>query len=180
MERSKLLLKSIAVWYYTAMANEKGKGGSAHVPRMENKKAFFDYEIVEKVEAGLSLLGSEVKSLRQGGADMSGSFAMITDDRQCFLIGCNIAPYKQASNSNHEPLRKRKLLLHKTQIQKIETKLRQKGFTFIPLRIYFNDRGFAKIELGLARGKKQYDKRDKITARQQKNDADRGMKKYKR
>ena len=160
------------------MAKEKGTGGSVHIPRMENKKAFFDYEIVEKVEAGLSLLGSEVKSLRQGGADMAGAFAQITEDRQCFLIGCNIAPYKQATISKHEPLRKRKLLLHKNQIQKIETKLRQKGFTFIPLRIYFNDRGFAKIELGLARGKKQYDKRDKITARQQKKDADKGMKKY--
>ena len=145
---------------------------SAPIPRMVNKKAFNDYEIVEKVEAGLVLLGSEVKSLRAGGADLTGSFARLIDG-QCWLIGCNIAAYAQAGDNNHEPLRKRKLLLHRRQITKIAFRLKQKGFTLVPLRIFFNDRGFAKIEIALAKGKRKYDKRDKITQRQQKEDMNR-------
>ncbi|HAL45834.1 MAG TPA: SsrA-binding protein [Phycisphaerales bacterium] len=150
-----------------------------HIPKMENRKAFFDYEIVEKIEAGMSLQGSEVKSLRLGGADLTGAFARI-DGTECWLMGCNIAPYKEANIRNHEPLRKRKLLLHKKQILKIGNKLQQKGLTLIPLRIYFNDRGFAKMELALATGKRKYDKREKLKQKQQKSDVDRGMRKYKR
>ncbi|MDD5135189.1 MAG: SsrA-binding protein SmpB [Phycisphaerae bacterium] len=161
------------------MSKDKNKGNSVRVPKMENKKAFFNYEIIEKIEAGLTLVGSEVKSLRQGGADLTGAFARILDN-ECWLLGCNIAPYKQASVYKHEPLRKRKLLLHKRQILKIESKLQQKGFTLVPLRIFFNDRGYAKIELGIARGKRQYDKRDKIKGREQKNDVAKSMRKYKR
>ena len=116
------------------MAKESDKK-SAQVPRMVNKKAFSDYEIVEKVEAGLVLVGSEVKSLRAGGADMSGSFARLIDG-QCWLLGCNIAPYTQAGDNNHEPMRKRKLLLHRRQITKLSTKLLQRGFTLVPLRIF--------------------------------------------
>ena len=147
----------------------------AQIPRMVNKKAFRDYEIVEKVEAGMVLLGSEVKSLRSGGGDLSGSFARLVGD-ECWLIGCNIAIYTQAGNNNHEPLRRRKLLLHKRQIVKIATKLQQKGFTLVPLRIFFNDRGLAKIEIALAKGKRKYDKRDKITQHQQTNDMKRYLK----
>ncbi|MBN1788171.1 MAG: SsrA-binding protein SmpB [Sedimentisphaerales bacterium] len=161
------------------MSKDKKKAGGIHIPKMENKRAFFNYEIVEKVEAGMSLLGSEVKSLRQGGADMAGSFARIINN-QCWLVGCNIAPYKQANIRNHEPLRSRKLLLHKKQITKIEGKMQQKGFTLVPLRIYFNDRGIAKVELGIARGKRKYDKRDKITKRQQKSDIEKSTRKYRK
>jgi SsrA-binding protein len=161
------------------MSKDKDKGNSVHVPKMENKKAFFNYEIIEKIEAGLTLLGSEVKSLRLGGGALTGSFARILDN-ECWLFGCNIAPYKQASAYEHDPLRKRKLLLHKRQILKIESKLQQKGFTLVPLRIFFNERGFAKIELGLARGKRLYDKRQKIKGREQKNDVAKSMRKYKR
>ncbi|MFA5293474.1 MAG: SsrA-binding protein SmpB [Phycisphaerae bacterium] len=150
-----------------------------HIPKMDNRKAFFDYEIIEKIEAGMVLLGSEVKSLRRGGADLKGAFARI-DGNECWLIGCNISPYEQAGARNHEPLRKRKLLLHGRQIKKIDGKLRQKGFTFVPLRIYFSDTGHAKIELALATGKRQYDKREKIKARQQKGDIKKSMRKYKR
>jgi len=146
---------------------------------MENRKAFFDYEIVEKIEAGMSLFGSEVKSLREGGADLTGSFARI-ESNQCWLLGCNIAQYKQAHIRNHDPLRKRKLLLHKKQILKINSRLQQKGLTLVPLRIYFSERGFAKIELALATGKRQYDKREKLKQRQQKGDIARSMRKYKR
>jgi SsrA-binding protein len=152
---------------------------SRHIPKMENRKAFFDFEIVEKIEAGMALLGSEVKSLRDGGADLKGSFVRIDND-ECWLLGCNISPYKQANIRNHEPLRKRKLLLHKKQIRKIDGKLQQKGFTLVPLRIYFSDNGHAKIELALATGKRKYDKRDKIKTRQQKGDIQKSMRKYKR
>jgi SsrA-binding protein len=153
------------------MAKEADKK-SAQIPKMVNKKAFNDYEIVEKVEAGLVLLGSEVKSLRSGGGDLGGSFARLSGS-ECWLVGCNIAPYTQAGDNNHEPLRKRKLLLHKRQIVKILSKLQQKGFTLVPLRIFFNERGFAKIEIALAKGRRKYDKRDKITQRQQKEDINR-------
>jgi SsrA-binding protein len=161
------------------MSKDRKKGGSVHIPKMENKKAFFNYEIIEKTEAGMAIVGSEVKSLRQGGADLTGAYARISNN-ECWLVGCNIAPYKQAGISNHEPLRKRKLLLHKRQIKKIYGKLQQKGLTLVPLRIYFNERGIAKIELAIARGKRQYDKRDKLKKRQQKSDIDKSMRKYKK
>ena len=148
-------------------------------PIAVNKKAYSNFEIVEKFEAGLSLLGTEVKSLRIGAADLSGSYARI-DANQCWLVGASITQYQLAGARPHEPLRKRKLLLHKAEIKKIKIKLEQRGFTFVPLKIYFNDRGFAKIELGLARGKRQFDKRKTITERDQKRDLDRNMKKYRR
>ena len=127
----------------------------------------------------MSLLGTEVKSLRAAQANLDGSYARIISD-QCWLVGATIAQYQQAGANNHEPTRKRKLLLHKAQIRKIKTKLEQRGFTLVPLRIYFNGRGLAKIELALAKGKKQYDKRKKIAERQQKRDVSRDMKKYRR
>ncbi|MBN2138165.1 MAG: SsrA-binding protein SmpB [Sedimentisphaerales bacterium] len=148
-------------------------------PSVVNKKAYHNFEFVEKIEAGLELLGTEVKSLRAGQADLSGSYARI-NRAECWLVGASISQYPQASISNHEPLRKRKLLLHKAQIRKITTKLEQRGFTLVPLRIYFNDRGLAKIELALARGKRQYDKRKTISERDQKRDLDRTMKKYRK
>ncbi|MHC4461989.1 MAG: SsrA-binding protein SmpB, partial [Planctomycetota bacterium] len=153
----------------------KDKQDSAAV----NKKAYRNFELIEKFEAGLSLLGTEVKSLRAGQADLDGSYAKV-ENEQCWLIGAKIAQYQQAGMSFHEPTRKRKLLLHRAEIHKIRTKLEQRGFTFVPLRIYFNNRGLAKIELALARGKRQYDKRKAITARQQRRDIDRNMKKYRR
>ena len=142
-----------------------------------NKKAYRNFELIEKFEAGLKLLGTEVKSLRLGQADLNGSYARF-EDEECWLVGASIAHYEQAGIRNHEPLRKRKLLLHKTELRKVRIKLEQRGFTFVPLRIYFNDRGLAKVELALARGKRQYDKRKTIAERTQKRDIDRDMKKY--
>ena len=144
-----------------------------------NKKAYGNFELVDRFEAGLELLGAEVKSLRAGQADLSGSYARIHND-ECWLVGATIAQFQQSGAFQHEPARKRKLLLHKTEIRRIKTKLEQRGFTFVPLRIYFNARGKAKIELALARGKRQYDKRRTITERDQKRDVDRDMKKYRR
>ena len=142
-----------------------------------NKKAYRNFELIERFEAGLELLGSEVKSLRAATADLDGSYARV-ENGQCWLIGAKIAQYQQAGPTSHDPTRKRKLLLHKAEIHRIRTKLEQRGFTFVPLRIYFGGRGLAKIELALARGKRQYDKRKAITERQQKQDVDRSMKKY--
>jgi len=154
---------------------DKARRGSAAV----NKKAYRDYELVERFEAGLELLGTEVKSLRAAAADLSGSYARI-ENNECWLVGANIAQYDKAGSANHDPTRKRKLLLHKTEIRRITVKLEQRGFTFVPLRIYFNDRGLAKIELALARGKRKYDKRTRITERTQKREVDRDMKKYRK
>ena len=159
------------------MAAKSGKNGDKQDQAAVNKKAYRDFELLDKFEAGLELLGSEVKSLRSGQADLSGSYARI-EGQQCWLVGSSIAQYQEGGQHVHEPARKRKLLLHKAEIRRIRIKLEQRGFTLVPLRIYFNARGLAKIELALARGKRQYDKRRAITERTQKRDIDRDMKKY--
>lgn len=159
------------------MAAKSGKNKTRQPPRTVNKKAYRNFELIERFEAGLQLLGTEVKSLRAGMADLDGSYARVKND-QCWLVGAKIAPYQQAGINNHEPARTRKLLLHKREILRIRAKLQQRGFTFVPLQIYFNHRGLAKIELGLAKGKKQYDKRRAIAERQYKRDIDRNMKKF--
>jgi len=160
------------------MAAKKGQNKPKSTGQVAvNRKAYHNFELLEKFEAGMELMGSEVKSLRAGGADLNGSYARIIGG-QCWLMGASISPYEQAGAFNHEPLRKRKLLLHKREIFKITVKLEQRGFTLVPLRIYFNNRGLAKIELALARGKRQYDKRKMMAERQQKKDIARDMKKY--
>jgi SsrA-binding protein len=161
----------------TQMAAKSQRTKDNQGPVAVNKKAYGIYELIDKFEAGIQLLGSEVKSLRDGQIDFKGSYVRLLDD-ECWLVGANISPYKQAGIYNHEPLRKRKLLLHKAEIVKIKVKLEQRGFTFVPLKLYFNSRGLAKIEVALARGKRQYDKRKSIAQKQQKRDLDRDMKKY--
>ncbi len=130
-----------------------------------NRKARRDYEIIETLEAGIELVGSEVKSLRQAKANLSDSFARI-EGNQIFLYNLHISPYEQASYLNVEPLRKRRLLLHRSQIRKLQEKTTQRGFTLIPLSLYFNDRSFVKVQLALARGKKLYDRRQDIKRRE--------------
>lgn len=159
------------------MAKKTGKDGET--PAAVNKKAYHDFELVEKYEAGIELQGSEVKSLRAAAADLTGSYARVQDG-ECWLVGAKIAPYQQAGNSGHDPARKRKLLLHKAELHRIQVKLDQRGFTLVPLRMYFTQKGLAKIELALAQGKRQYDKRRTITERAQKRDVDRSMKKYRK
>lgn len=154
------------------MAKEKDKKDKKYSPSVTNKKAFFNFEIVEKVEAGIVLLGTEVKSLRSGLCELDGSYARV-EEGEVWLIGAKIAQYDKASITNHAPLRDRKLLLHRRQIAKLISKLSQSGVTLVPLKVYFSDRGHAKVELGIARGKRQFDKRDKIQEREQKRDLDR-------
>jgi SsrA-binding protein len=168
-----------AMIMFMAAKSRKRKDKDKQGPVAVNKKAYRNFELVEKTEAGLELLGTEVKSLRAAAADLSGSYARI-EDGQCWLVGASIAQYEQAGARQHEPTRKRRLLLHRIEIHRLRTKLEQRGFTLVPLRVYFNDRGLAKIELALARGKRQYDKRKTITERDQKRDVDRSMKKYRR
>ncbi|MCE5185164.1 MAG: SsrA-binding protein SmpB [Planctomycetaceae bacterium] len=156
----------------------KDKSQNATGPVATNKKARHNFELVEVVEAGMALLGTEVKSLRDKQCDLEGSYARLTDD-EIWLVGAKIAPYERGGYVNHDPLRKRKLLLHKNQIRKIRTKLEQRGFTLVPIKIYFNERGKAKIELALATGKKLHDKRQAIQEKQAKRDISRDMKRYK-
>jgi SsrA-binding protein len=123
-----------------------------------NRKAFHDFFIEETFEAGISLRGTEVKSLREGRINLKDSFAMV-EKEEIFLYNCHISPYSHGNLANHDPTRTRKLLLRKGEIQRLLGKTQQKGLTIIPLKIYFK-RGWAKVELALARGKKLYDKRD--------------------
>ena len=139
-----------------------------------NRKAYHDYFIEETLEAGMSLQGTEVKSLRLGLANLTDSYAIVKNE-EMFLLNANISPYPQGNLANHEPLRTRKLLLHKEEIRKLTWKMTQKGFTLIPLKIYFV-RGKAKVLIGLAKGKKAYDKRDTIREKESKREVERLVK----
>src|ERR1051325_3504807 len=139
-----------------------------------NRKARHDYFIDETVEAGVVLTGSAGKSLREGRANLKDSFARVTRG-EAFVVNVHISPYDPAHRDNHDPTRSRKLLLHRGEIDRLEGKLNQKGLTLVPLRIYFNARGRAKIELGLGRGKKLHDKRQSIKDREAKRETARAL-----
>lgn len=131
---------------------------------VSNRQAFRDYFVLEKIEAGIELKGPEVKSLKSGNANLKDSFARI-EKEQIFLHHCHISPYEQAHRANSDPLRTRKLLLHHTQIERLASKVARKGFTIIPLSIYLKG-GLLKVELGLAKGKTHYDRREDIKKRE--------------
>lgn len=126
-----------------------------------NKKAYFDFHLFDKFEAGISLLGTEIKSIRQNGANLKDSYIKITDDLEAYLYNCHISPYKFGNIYNHEPLRDRKLLLNKKEILKILNKVKQEKYTIVPTQMYFSSR-WVKLEIALAKGKKLYDKRETI------------------
>src|SRR5437899_1386208 len=135
-------------------------------PRIENRRAWHDYFIAAKLECGIALLGSEVKSLREGKAHLNDSYARV-ENGQLILHNCHIDPYTKSSiKYNHEPLRERKLLAHRREIRKLESETQQRGTTLIPLAIYFKD-GRAKVEIGVAKGKHQHDKRATIKRKEQ-------------
>ena len=139
-----------------------------------NKKAYFNYEIVEKMEAGIVLQGSEVKSIRDGKATILEAYARIKNG-EVWLIGMDVALYPQSGPyNNHVPRQTRKLLLHRREIRRLAGKTKEKGLTLVPLALYFKD-GLAKLEIGLARGKRQYDKRETIKNREAKRDLRRRM-----
>jgi SsrA-binding protein len=130
----------------------------------ENRKAFHDYHILDTFEAGVALLGTEVKAIREGRVNLRDSYASI-ERGEVFLHNVNISPYSHRGYADHEPLRKRKLLLHRHEILKLVGKTVEKGMTLVPLRLYFKD-GRVKVALGLAKGKKEYDKRETIKKRE--------------
>jgi SsrA-binding protein len=130
-----------------------------------NRKAHRDYVILEVFECGIELKGSEVKSIRAGKINLNDSFARV-ENNQVILYNTHISPYEEASYLNVEPTRARQLLLHKKQINKLIGEVMQKGFTLIPLKVYFNERGFAKLELALCKGKKLYDRRQDLKRRE--------------
>lgn len=139
-----------------------------------NKKAFHDYFIEDTYEAGIALAGTEVKSLRMGKCSVKEAFVRI-ERGEVYVYGMNISPYEKGNIFNKDPLRVRKLLLHKYEINKIEAKIKEKGFTLVPLKVYFKD-SLVKVEIGLARGKKLYDKRDDIAKKDLKREAERDFK----
>lgn len=130
----------------------------------KNKKAFFNYEILETYEAGVALVGSEVKSIREGRISLKESYAEIKEG-EVFLVSCHVSPYEAANRFNHDPLRDRKLLLHRREIKRLTGKIKERGLTLVPTKVLINDKGKVKIELALAKGKRAYQKREAIRER---------------
>lgn len=139
---------------------------------IKNRQAFFNYEISDKLIAGMALTGTEIKSIREGRVNLQDGYCYFSRS-EAFVKGINILPYTEGTYYNHEANRERKLLLKKTEIRKLESKVDQKGFTLLPLRLFINDRGLAKLEIGLAKGKKLHDKREGIKERDLKRELNR-------
>jgi SsrA-binding protein len=138
-----------------------------------HRRARFEYEIEDRIEAGLVLTGSEVKSLRDANVNLADAYAQLRGD-ELFLVNCRIGEYAQAAHFGHAPLRERKLLLNRAEIEKLRGKIEQRGYTLIPLQLYFKE-GWAKVELGLGRGRTHEDRRDAIAERESKREMDRAM-----
>jgi SsrA-binding protein len=156
------------------MASGDGGGRAAGDRQVaSNRRAHHDYEILETLEAGLVLQGTEVKSLRQGRADLKDSYARI-EGGQAWLVGCHVSPYAQGNRANHEPTRPRKLLLHRREIARLTGRVMEMGWTLVPLRLYFK-RGRAKLEIGLAKGRKTVDRRHVIREREVKREMARAI-----
>ncbi len=144
---------------------------------IQNKKAGFEFEILERYHAGIKLFGSEIKSIRNGGGSISEAYCLINKG-ELFIKNMNIPEYANGGYANHEAVTLRKLLLTKRELERIDTRIREKGLTVIPLRVFINERGFAKVEIGIGRGKKKFDKRDSLKAKATKREVDRALKKY--
>lgn len=140
----------------------------------QNRKAFHDYFIEDTLEAGIALSGTEVKSLREGKANLKDSYVLVKGG-EVFLLNCHISPYSHGNIMNHDPVRTRKLLLHRKEIDRMSGKAVAKGYTLIPLKIYFKA-SFAKVEIGLAKGKRLFEKRDTIKEREAKREIEKAMK----
>ena len=143
----------------------------------KNRRAYFDYQILESLETGISLMGSEVKSIREGRVSLKESYAEIKDG-EVFLLSCHISPYEASNRFNHEPLRERKLLLHRQEIKRLTGKVKERGFTLIPTKILINDKGKIKVEIALAKGKKTYQKREAIRERDREREMQAELKKW--
>lgn len=145
---------------------------------IRNKKAKFQYEIIDKYTAGIKLVGTEIKSIRQGKASIAEGFCEFNDKGELFVVNMTIEEYSHASHFNHRPKSERKLLLQKRELRKLEKEIKTSGLTIIPLRVFLNDRGYAKMVIALCRGKKLYDKREDIKDRDNKRRLDRVKKAF--
>ncbi|GIW98628.1 MAG: SsrA-binding protein [Pirellulaceae bacterium] len=159
----------------TKVGNGPQKPTSGRRSVVENRKVRHHYEILDRIECGMILRGSEVKSLRTGKCQLDEAYGRIKEDK-LWLVGCDIPEYPQASVWNHEPKRPRQLLVHRRELTRFLGKAKEKGLTLIPLRIYFNERGIAKCELALCRGLKVYDKREKMRKADARREIERVMK----
>jgi SsrA-binding protein len=139
---------------------------------IRNRQAGFEFELLDKYIAGIVLTGTEIKSIREGKVNLQDGYCYLNNG-EMFVKGVNITPYAQGTHYNHEATRERKLLLKKSEIKKLEGKVEEKGLTLVPLRLFINDRGFAKMEIAVARGKKLHDKRTSIKEREAKRELDR-------
>jgi SsrA-binding protein len=144
-----------------------------------NKKAYFNYEIFESLEAGIALQGSEVKSIKEGRISLKDSYAEIKNG-EVLLVQCHISPYEAANRFNHDPLRPRKLLLHRREIKRLTGKIKEKGFTLVPTKVMLNDKGRIKIEISLAKGKRVYEKKNVIKERDRDRELRRELKRARR
>jgi SsrA-binding protein len=144
-----------------------------------NKKAYFNYEISESLEAGIALQGSEVKSIKEGRISLKDSYAEIRDG-EVFLVQCHISPYEAANRFNHDPLRPRRLLLHRQEIKRLTGKIKEKGFTLVPTKIMLNEKGRIKVEISLAKGKRVYEKKEAIKERDRDREMRRELKRPRR
>ncbi|MCP5051699.1 MAG: SsrA-binding protein SmpB [bacterium] len=142
-----------------------------------NKKAFHDYEIIEKFEAGIMLVGSEVKSIREGRVNLKDSYVVMRLG-EAFLVKAHISPYSNASYNNHEPERERKLLLHRQELMKMDKKVKERGLSIIPLKMHFTPKGRVKVEIAIAKGKRAYDKKQAIKEKDIKREMARDMRDY--
>lgn len=152
--------------------NDMAKERFAKTVNIQNRQARFEYEILDKYTAGIVLTGTEIKSIREGKVNLQDGYCYFNNG-ELFVKAVNITPYAQGTHYNHEATRERKLLLKKTEINKLEGKIEEKGLTLIPLRLFINDRGFAKMEIAVGRGKKLHDKRDSMRERDAKRELDR-------
>lgn len=139
---------------------------------IRNRQATFEYELLDKYTAGLVLMGTEIKSIREGKVNLQDGYCYINNG-EFFVKGINITPYAEGTHYNHEATRERKLLLKRSEIKKLESKVDEKGYTLVPLRLFINEKGIAKLEIALGRGKKLHDKRDSIKERDAKRELDR-------
>jgi SsrA-binding protein len=142
-----------------------------------NRRARHEYEFIYTLEAGIMLQGTEIKSIRMGHINLNDSYCIIVDG-QLYLDKLHISEYANGTYNNHEPRRRRKLLVKSSELKKLHAKVKERGFTIVPYRVFINERGFAKVEIALAKGKKEYDKRDSIKEKDVKRDLERGAKDY--
>ncbi|MGQ1948562.1 SsrA-binding protein SmpB [Geofilum sp. OHC36d9] len=144
---------------------------------IRNKRATFDYELIDRYVAGIQLVGTEIKSIRMGRASLVDSYCFFMTD-ELWIRGLNISEYFYGTYNNHQPMRERKLLLQRKELYKLQRKTKESGLTIVPIRLFINDRGLAKMEIAVAKGKKQYDKRETLKSKDASRELDRVKKKY--